>query len=184
MRPAETDGSATGDPVAAKTLWTPLVPGGANFATHRLVQVDGSRAEMKKSMRLFLLGGVFIAVGLGVTAAGVLNSRWELVPFGAPFWMVGIYVLWPRSIVFDSSARLFTGPKGTVPFSSIYALQIIKEQVTGSETDYWSYELNLVLTDASRINVVDHGDLKLIRTHALRLSALLGCRVWDAGPPH
>jgi hypothetical protein len=63
-------------------------------------------------------------------------------------------------------------------------LQIVKEQVTGSDTDFWSYELNLVLADASRLNVVDHADLGLIRAQTLQLSAMIGCRVWDAGPPH
>ena len=172
-----------GDPVAAKTQWTPLVPGGANFATHRLVQIDGTRAEMKKSGRLFLFGGVFLVVGLGISAVGAFKAGWALMLFGVPFWVVGISVLWPRSLVFDSSARQFTGPKGPVPFSAIYALQIVKEHVTGSDTDFWSYELNLVLSDASRINVVDHADLALIRTHALKLSALIGCRVWDGGSP-
>ena len=183
MTPAGMDGSTMGDPVAAKTQWTPLVPGGANFATHRLVQIDGTRAEMKKSGRLFLFGGVFLVVGLVVSAIGALQVGWWLTLFGTPFWLIGLYVLWPRSIVFDSTARRFTTGKKSVPFSTIYALQIVKERVSSSETDFWSYELNLVLADASRINVVDHADLSLIRAHALELSGLIGCRVWDGAAP-
>jgi hypothetical protein len=178
------DGSTVGDPVAARTQWTPLVPGGANFATHRLVQIDGTRAEMKKSFGSFLFGGVFLVAGLSMTVIGALGVGWWLTLFGVPFWLVGLYVLWPRALVFDSSTRQFTAGAKSVPFSSIHALQIIKERVSSSDADYWSYELNLVLTDASRINVVDHGDVALIRTHALKLSALIGCRVWDVGTTH
>lgn len=57
------------------------------------------------------------------------------------------------------------------------------ELVTSSENpDYWSFELNLVLTSGERINVVDHGNLGRVRADAKTISALLGCKLWDAGP--
>jgi hypothetical protein len=177
MRPP---GAAFDDAVAAKTEWTPLVRGGANFATHRLVKVSGTRIEFKKSLQSFLFGGVFAVVGLGVSAAGLVNAAWELVLFGLPFTAVGAWVVWPRSVVFDGDAREFSAAKRTVPFGSIHALQIIREHVSSSDSDYWSYELNLVLTDGSRINVVDHGDLARVRRDVVELAGLLGCRVWDA----
>ena len=44
----------------------------------------------------------------------------------------------------------------------------------------YNYELNLVLKDGERINVVDHGNLKKIQDDANTLSNFLGKPVWDA----
>jgi hypothetical protein len=41
-----------------------------------------------------------------------------------------------------------------------------------------SYELNLVLKDGRRINVVDHGGADKIRTDAATLADFLGVPVW------
>jgi hypothetical protein len=180
-----TDPSGFGDPIAGKTQWTPLVPGGANFATHTLVLQEGARVEMKPSTGLRLFGAAFLLAGAGCSLAGLLAPEWPLVVFGIPFAAAGIYVLWPRTILFDGGARVFTGPKGQVPFSAIHAIQIIKERVTSSEdSDYWSYELNLVLTTGDRINVVDHGNQGRVRADARTISALLGCKLWDAAGTH
>ena len=169
------------DPIAAKTQWTPLVPGGSNFVTHRLVQLDARRFEMKPSAGLKLFGAAFLMGGIGTFVLGFLISEWMVSVFGLPFAAAGGYVLWPRALVFDGVARLFTGKKGSVPFSGVHALQIVKETVTGSDHEnYASYELNLVLTTGERINVTDHAGLVQLREDARKLSALLGCKVWDA----
>ena len=62
----------------------------------------------------------------------------------------------------------------------IYAIQLLKEYCRGDKSSYYSYELNLVLEDASRINVVDHGKLNLIRSDAEKLAAFLDIPLWDA----
>jgi hypothetical protein len=54
------------------------------------------------------------------------------------------------------------------------------EFVSGSKNSYHSYELNLVLNDGSRINVVDHGNLERLRSDASTLSRFLDKPVWDA----
>lgn len=76
---------------------------------------------------------------------------------------------------------------------NVYALQILGETVhtpssgTGSDwsagSTFDSYELNLVLNDGSRINVVDHGNIDTIRCDAARLSEFLGVPLWDATLP-
>ena len=183
MTPTGVDPSGFADPIAAKTQWTPLVPGGSNFATHTLVIGDGSRVELKPSTALKLFGAVFLLAGLGCTVGGLLAQEWFMFFFGFPFMAAGLYVLKPRTILFDGGARVFTGPKGQVPFSAIHALQIIKEVVTSSDSaDYWSYELNLVLTSGERVSLVDHADLARVRADAKTISALLRCKLWDAGP--
>ncbi len=52
--------------------------------------------------------------------------------------------------------------------------------MTGNKSSYYSYELNLVLDDGSRINVVDHGNLDRLRGDAQTLSRFLDKPVWDA----
>ncbi len=68
----------------------------------------------------------------------------------------------------------------SAPLSSIHALQLLSEFVSGSKNSYHSYELNLVLNDGSRINVVDHGNLERLRADASTLSQFLDKPVWDA----
>lgn len=46
--------------------------------------------------------------------------------------------------------------------------------------NYLSYELNLVLKDGERLNVVDHADRADIRSSAQQLAALIGCKLWDS----
>ncbi len=68
----------------------------------------------------------------------------------------------------------------------VHALQIIAEKCSTkgergrSGTPYHSYELNLVLEDSKRINVVDHGDQDSLRKDAGTLAAFLDKPIWDA----
>ena len=39
----------------------------------------------------------------------------------------------------------------------------IRERCTSRNSSYYSYELNLVLDDGSRLNGVDHGNLERLR---------------------
>ena len=96
-------------------------------------------------------------------------------------------------IVFDKlSAHFWKGRKSpqdvgdvrslkhAAEFSQIHALQILAEYVRGNKSSYYSYELNLVLKDGARINVVDHGSQNRLREDAKTLSVFLGKPVWDA----
>ena len=69
--------------------------------------------------------------------------------------------------------------KDHVRLTDIHALQLISEYVSGDKSSYYSYELNLVLKDASRINVVDHGARSTIYRDAQDLSVFLGKPLWS-----
>ena len=168
------------DPIAMNTQWIPLVPGGSNFGTHRLVELDATRLAMKKSVGLYLFGTLFLTVGMTVIVVGAFNGAWLASLFGLPFAAAGAFVILPQSILFDGSSRQFSTRKRQVAFSAIHAVQVVKEHVSGEDSNFWSYELNLVLKDGERINVVDHGDLPRIRTDSQRICALIGCKFWDA----
>lgn len=167
------------DPAALTADWKPLRPGGANFTTHRLVQVGDARMQMKPTLGLLLFGGLFLVVGVGVSLGGVSQAEWFMAVFGLPFAAVGTFVLWPKVVAFDRDGRKFTSKQQEVPFSNIHALQLLAEHVSSDDSDYWSYELNVVLKSGERINVVDHAGLERIRGEARQLGALIGCAVWD-----
>ncbi len=44
---------------------------------------------------------------------------------------------------------------------------------------FWSYELNLVLRNGKRINLIDHGNQRDIRWDAGNLSRMIGVPIWD-----
>lgn len=78
------------------------------------------------------------------------------------------------------------------PLKNVHALQIVREKVrisssgTGrnrtSSSTFYSYEINLVLNNGSRINVIDHGRHDVVQADAVRLGQFLGVPVWDATP--
>lgn len=70
--------------------------------------------------------------------------------------------------------------KNQIPLSEIIAIQIIGELVRGKNKSYNSFELNLVLTDNTRRNVIDHGNLKSIISDAERLSHFLNIPIWHS----
>lgn len=200
------DVSRFDDPIAAKTEWSPAKGGGANFKTHNLVNVDYSRIEFRSSVGAKLFYLVFLLVGLGVMISisvskisdgtfGLNAETLLMLAFGLVFASVGGGLLYYGSapVVFDKKAGYFwkgrksprevfnkSSIKHLAKLEDVHAIQLISEYVRGNKSSYHSYELNLVLKDASRINVIDHGNKKSIRENAETLSAFLDKPIWDA----
>ena len=195
------DPSALGDEIALRTEWTPAKGGGANFQTHRLVEIDMHRTEFRATPGMVLFGALFTSIGLGAMAIMVVANRDDanfalFVPvlIGLVFTAIGAGILYfgLAPIVFDKRRGEYwkgrTAPyeaanreslKHYAELEGIRALQIIKERCTSKNSSYYSYELNLVLEDGSRLNVIDHGNLERLREDARRLSAFLGKPLWD-----
>ena len=70
--------------------------------------------------------------------------------------------------------------KHQFPLAKIVALQIIGEHIRDEDGSFNSFELNLVLTDNSRRNVIDHINLKAIIKDAKDLSNFLNVPIWHA----
>jgi hypothetical protein len=115
---------------------------------------------------------------------------------GFLLWIIAgiLWYLITSPIVFDKSKGYFWKGRN-VPteknikrtlkeythLEDIHALQLISETCWRNEDrSYRSHELNLVLKDGRRINVVDHGVEGNIRECARRLSQFLEVPVWDA----
>jgi hypothetical protein len=173
------DPASFGDPVALRTSWLPLKPGGSNFHSHRLVETTPGSLAVKPTVKLVLFAVAFLVPGVSLTL--VLGAQLSPVAlFGLPFAAVGVGLLWPRKKTFDGASRQCTLGATELPFSSIHAVQVLEEWVTSSEdADYPSYELNLVLADGARLNVFDHGHLGHVREDARAISLCVGCRLWD-----
>jgi len=206
------DPSIFKDELANGTGWTPIKPGGSNFRERKLVfSPDFGRARFKATLTSVIFGGLFLIVGIGVLTAGIVMLAKHGVEleavflplFGLVFASVGLFLihLFTIPVVFDRSsgffwkgrvspeklARGYDSVKDTTLLSKIHALQIIAEYCSGSgknSSSYYSYELNIVLEDASRINVVDHGDIKSLKQDAAKLAEFLGVPLWDASAFH
>ena len=114
------------------------------------------------------------------------------------FTIAGVCMLYfsCAPIVFDKEKGLFYKGRKTpenvfdkstlkkfAQLERIYALQLISEYfgpIERGDKGFHSYELNLVLENGERINVVDHGKLDNIREVANNLSVFLGKPIWDA----
>lgn len=193
------------DPVALRTAWTPAKGGGTNFRTHKLVQVDLRRVEFRATVgnilfcSLFLIAG--LGVGIGVVVYTIVHGRAldvEIafpVLFGMIFAVVGGGLLYytTRPIIFDAQRGFYwkgrkspddvpdrTAIKDFALFADLHAIQLVSERCSGKNSSYCSYELNLVLHDGKRLNVIDHGNRDKLRVDAATLSRFLGKPVWDA----
>ncbi len=200
------DPSQFGDPVAEQTSWIPAKGGGANFRTRNLVTVSANRIEFRASMGAKIFFGSFLLGGIGI-AAGKYAFHFSTGTFtfsadtvlpllaGIGFAVTGGCLLYfgTAPIVFDKSRGWFwkgrkapnevfdsNSLKHFVGLEDIYALQLISEYCRGSKRSYYSYELNLVLRDGKRINVIDHGDRQKLKEDAKTLSQFLEKPVWDA----
>ncbi len=189
------------DPVARQTDWGPAASGGANFGTHRLIRLGPQRLEFKLGFGARLFPIVFIVMGGGVgglfTAVGFTQDpsfAYIGLPTGLLFTGVGLWLLRRMSTprVFDLQhghyrrsrkvpGELNPRERGShCRIEEIHALQLIEEWCSGNKSSYTSYELNLVLRDGSRLNVVDHGNGGQLRRDAEQLAEALGVPVWDA----
>jgi hypothetical protein len=207
VEPVTFDPADLGDDVATRTEWEPAKSGGSNFRTHRFVAVDHGRAEFRATPGAVAFYLIFLLMGLGVMVVFTIATRaipegsGEAFPLifpiviGSIFVAVGGGMLYfgTAPIVFDRGRGEFW--KGRVaPYEAgnrleikhhtkldrIHALQIISERCRTKNSTYYSYELNLVLDDATRMNVIDHGDLDDMRRDAETLAKLLGKPLWDA----
>jgi hypothetical protein len=200
------DPSRFDDPVASQTEWTPAKGGGASFRTHKIVQVDVNRLEFRGSLGAKVFYSIFFFAGLGLLAGFSIEkiSSGEfplnadtIIPLlmGFLFAIIGgcMFYFGTAPIVFDKYKRAFWKGRKTpediynknslkyfTTLENIHALQLISEYCRGNKSSYYSYELNLVLKNGNRINVVDHGNPAKLREDTQILSTFLNKPIWDA----
>lgn len=193
-------------PIAQRTEWFPLKGGGANFQTHRLDSSNPDVLIFKATMGAQLFCGLFAVIGLLAMVIPTVffisdgMRDWTLLIFallfGGIFLTVGLVMLYlfalPR--VFDTFYGCYyqgwQKPQHTMTMgrskkhaithlNDIEAVQVLRESVRSKNGSYYSYEINLVLEDASRINVIDHGKHQAVIEDAETLAQALGVPLWD-----
>lgn len=197
------DLSQFNDPLTEQVKWTPAKGGGTNIRTHKLVEKSPMRMAFRPTAGalffylIFLFAGLGVSVGITASAMSKGNFKAELlfpIGIGLVFIIIGACLTYfgTNPIVFDlqngyfwkgrkDPERVFdiNKIKHCVRLKEIHALQVLSEYCSGNKTSYYSYELNLVLKDGTRLNVVDHGNLKKLREDAGKLAKFLNKPVWD-----
>ena len=173
--------------IAFKTSWEPLVGGGTNFCTHRAqknASLMGDVFVFKMTIQAFLFAISFAAAGAMFAIAGATGEFENKIGWlGLGFLAFGCWYLWSLRRTesrFDRFSSELTQGKKSFDLKNTEAIQLIREYVSGSESSYYSYELNLICSDGSRINIVDHGALRKLREDAALLAEYLSIPVWDA----
>lgn len=188
---------------------SPLKSGGASFKTNVLIEVSPSKLVYKPSIGVALFCFLFLAIGLAFMFFSIYplfennpdlgTVKWFVLIFGLIFASAGGFMFYyfykPR--VFDKQFGLYYRTysfklhesnrkenENHISLKSIIAIQIIGEHVKSDKGYYKSFELNLVLEDSSRKNVVDYGNLKSIINDAEILSNFLNVPIWHAGSLH
>lgn len=181
------DFSSFGDELALKTSWDPLVRKGPSLCTHKLQKshpLSGDSLRFKVTFAAILCSAVGILVGLGTLFFASIPSGDPLAIFGSLVVVgVGFWVWWCMQrgeSVFDRSSRSLAIGGMTYNLDQVCAIQLIREYVRNRDSQYYSYELNLVCADGKRINIVDHNSLRTIRKDAVVLADYLSIPVWDA----
>ena len=119
-----------------------------------------------------------------------------LLVVGILFLGPAFLVLRPRNtLTFDKSAGYFwrgrSKPSGDSESADLFrmkrieGLQIpprkhVQFRNNNQNRSFYSYELNLILDNNERINLMDHGNVVDIRTDAIKLSQYLNVPVFDA----
>jgi len=202
------DFSKFNNPIAEQTEWNPLKPGGSNFRTHEFAKKTGmayfkaTKGNLVFSGSFMFLG---IVVPVLMLVSNIKNGStfdiflivMNLVPLVFFFAGFFLYKHSTKPIIFSKTRGYFW--KGRLKenespehkklkeycrLSDVVALQIIAERVTSSSssssgsTSYRSYEMNLILRDASRLNVIDHGNKIKLLEDTEKLASYLGVPVW------
>jgi len=181
------DLNAFGSEIAFKTSWEPLAAGGTNFCTHRArknTSLMGDTFLFKTTIQAYLFASIFIALGVTFAMVGAAYGFSDMSGIiGLAFFVFGCWYQWSlrqKESTFDRYSRKLTQGKKSFDLTNPEAIQLIREYVRGNKSSYYSYELNLICSDGSRINIVDHGALRKLRDDAALLAEYLAIPIWDA----
>lgn len=173
----------------------PLEPGGNSHVTARLDDSRPDRWIFREGIAGKSVGLIMLTFGTIIIFTGIWSGVWYWFMCGgfllimgmlnisscffpATFdWQSGYYFRKELHITFR---RIKWGYMQRVLLSEIAALQIIKERCRDEveRQGYYSYELNIVKYDGSRINVLDHYGRNEIETDTGKLAEQLGVPVW------
>ena len=185
--------------------WVPLIHGGANFAVLKLQTVTTRRIAFGKSRLLAGVGYLLLTSGVLGLLSGLLQMKVSkegavfMLVWGIVFSLISLGILRrlnARRPVFDKDAGYFWDDRRepeavggdaallhrALPLARIAALQRLGEnRPLPGEKPFGSCELNLILDDASRWNLLEHGSYREVLAAGEALSAFLDVPLWQEG---
>lgn len=189
-----------GDEEAHEIDWSSVIqgkgvkPGGHSFKTHNLIALN-EVIWFVPVVSIYLIGGIFLILGLSISGLACyfflngyqLLAFFAMFPIGILAIILGVANITKYSIIVlhKRIGLYWKGKKESTKINEIKAIQLIKESVTKTnelsnlrglfnlKEKYFSYEINLVLKDGNRINVVDHANEKAANKQAMRLAQFL-----------
>ncbi len=184
------------DSFAASLDWSALMPGGANFRTHRLVQAPRGRYVMRASRALTYFAIALSLPGLHILTFSFLRAslggdihnmesflaalpqiQWSGLLFIIGGFLV-LHIFGNRSI-FDGETGSATVSGESFGFDQVRGLQVVSEQVYRHRGgSYISHELNIVLQDKKRLSIADHGNLDGILRDGDKLAKMMAVPLW------
>lgn len=198
------DPATLNDPIALKTDWFPLIKGGHRVSTYKLEETE-KRIEISPinsyKKHLYILIGftsAFYFLLFKADAESSKNLTSGIVILFITFLIFLGIILYKsyrisQTIVFDKEKGLFYKSKKNLlnyigayntsygfKLEDIYALQIIPEEIGEDENRYVSYELNLILKNTRRKNIIDTNNLSVILEDAKLIAEFLNIPLWDA----
>lgn len=180
------------DPVAQNTEWTPVFKdSNGNFKIKRIAEKDGGRLGFQKSNSSMSMYRNCALMGLVALAYMVItqNAVFILRVISLLAVVVGLWGMYLQSqpFFFDKAAGIFkNGRKQTVKLDDVYALQLLSREVQvkappkGEMKKIKTYELNLVLNDGKRVNVLAHGGFQEMKEDSDIVSRFIDKPLWDA----
>ena len=144
----------------------------------------GDTFIFKTTIEAYFFAIIFVVLGATfamVSAADGFSDMSGIM--GLAFFAFGCWYQWSlrqKESKFDRYSRKLTQGKKSFDLANAEAIQLIREYVRGHKSSYYSYELNLIFSDANRVNIVDHGALRKLREDAALLAEYLAIPVWDA----
>jgi hypothetical protein len=168
--------------------WIPWILGGVGTVQGIFGIYFGRRMADGAGLAELLEKGNYIPLLIGVTS--VMGIVIAVGLAGYFYWRSRCPVVFDRKLgwywkgskspdTVSNPASLSTAAR----LDQIHALQIIDEYVVNQDKEvvpYHSYELNLVLADGDRRNVLDHSGLTTLRHDAEMLGEFLDVPIWDA----
>ncbi len=189
--------------MAAQVSWDALRPESASSIVSLRLDTSVEDHLIFKPTKLILFCVTFVVLMIITIVGGILISNhqtgeWDLestvFAFVMPYALYKSFSYmhtWLQPKFFDTFRGVYyshwfqiTNPTSkqaeqTIPIKDIVALQILKKRVRADNRSTVSHELNLVLKDMKRVNVIDHSKIKTMKKDALKLARRLGIPLWD-----
>ncbi len=168
--------------IRAKTSFEPLLQNtAANFATYRLDFSSKRHVRVISTLGLRLFVMLFLLVSGGILTLGILQKQSIAIFCGIFFMLADFLFFFRKRITFDLLTGTFIYGKKRVDFSQIAALQVIPKNChTGKGRAFLAWELNLVLENGSRINILNHSGRKVFENDVTRLADAMDLKVWSS----